>query len=95
MLRCEQIEAGNSWVAEYGNVAMSVEREFLASISPYHNLKTGVPYPEALMIWTTTKEVRVGPQHARTFAAKLSAMGVPYFDFEVIEWGHGAGATPA
>ena len=69
------------------------EREFLASISPYSNLKPGVQYPEAL-IWSTTKDDRVGPQHARKFAAKLSAMGVPYHYFEVIEGGHGAGATP-
>jgi prolyl oligopeptidase len=93
MLRYEQIAAGSSWVAEYGSVSVPEERKFLASISPYGNLKPGVQYPEAL-IWSTTKDDRVGPQHARKFAAKLSAMGVPYFYFEVIEGGHGAGATP-
>jgi prolyl oligopeptidase len=93
MLRYEQIAAGSSWVAEYGSVAIPEERAFLASISPYNNLKPGVQYPEAL-IWSTTKDDRVGPQHARKFAARLSGMGVPYFYFEVIEGGHGAGATP-
>jgi prolyl oligopeptidase len=93
MLRYEQIAAGSSWVAEYGSVAVPEERAFLASISPYNNLKPGVQYPEAL-IWSTTKDDRVGPQHARKFAARLSGMGVPYFYFEVIEGGHGAGATP-
>jgi prolyl oligopeptidase len=93
MLRYEQIAAGSSWVAEYGSVSVPEEREFLASISPYSNLKPGVQYPQAL-IWSTTKDDRVGPQHARKFAAKLSAMGVPYLYFEVIEGGHGAGATP-
>jgi prolyl oligopeptidase len=93
MLRYEQIAAGSSWVAEYGSVSVPEERQFLASTSPYNNLKAGVQYPEAL-IWSTTKDDRVGPQHARKFAAKLSAMGVPYFYFEVIEGGHGAGATP-
>jgi prolyl oligopeptidase len=93
MLRYEQIAAGSSWVAEYGSVSVPEERQFLAAISPYSNLKAGVQYPEAL-IWSTTKDDRVGPQHARKFAAKLSAMGVPYFYFEVIEGGHGAGATP-
>jgi prolyl oligopeptidase len=92
MLRYEQIAAGSSWVAEYGSVAIPEEREFLASISPYNNLKSGVAYPEAL-IWSTTKDDRVGPQHARKFAAKLAAMGVPYLYFEVIEGGHAAGAT--
>ena len=93
MLRYEQIAAGSSWVGEYGSVSVPEERQFLASISPYSNLKPGVSYPEAL-IWSTTKDDRVGPQHARKFAAKLSAMGVPYYYFEVIEGGHGAGATP-
>jgi prolyl oligopeptidase len=92
MLRYEQIAAGSSWVGEYGSVAVPAERDFLASISPYNNLKQGVEYPEPL-IWSTTKDDRVGPQHARKFAAKLAAMGVPYYYFEVIEGGHGAGAT--
>jgi prolyl oligopeptidase len=93
MLRYEQIAAGSSWVAEYGSVSVPEERAFLASISPYNNLRPGVKYPQAL-IWSTTKDDRVGPQHARKFAAKLAAMGVPYLYFEVIEGGHGAGATP-
>ena len=92
MLRYEQIDAGTSWVGEYGSVSNPAEREFLASISPYQNLKTGVTYPEPL-IWTTTKDDRVGPQHARKFAAKMSAMRLPYLFYEVIEGGHGAGAN--
>jgi len=94
MLRYEQIAAGSSWVGEYGSVSVPAERAFLASISPYENLKPGVRYPEPL-IWTTTKDDRVGPQHARKFAAKLAAMGVPYLFYEVIQGGHGAGATLA
>jgi prolyl oligopeptidase len=92
MLRFEKIAAGSSWVGEYGSVANPKERAFLASISPYDNLKPDVHYPEAF-IWTTTKDDRVGPQHGRKFAAKLSAMGVPYLFYEVIEGGHAAGAN--
>ncbi|MEO8139753.1 MAG: prolyl oligopeptidase family serine peptidase [Gemmatimonadota bacterium] len=92
MLRFEQIQAGASWVGEYGSVSVPEERAFLASISPYHNIKRGVKYPQAL-IWTTTKDDRVGPQHARKFAAKLGAMGIPYLFYEVIEGGHGSGAN--
>jgi prolyl oligopeptidase len=92
MMRFEQIAAGASWVGEYGSVSKPQERAFLASISPYQNLKAGVKYPEPL-IWTTTKDDRVGPQHARKFAAKMSAMGLPYLFYEVIEGGHGAGAN--
>ena len=92
MLRYEQIDAGTSWVGEYGSVSNPAERAFLASISPYHNLKAGVKYPEPL-IWTTTKDDRVGPQHARKFAAKMGAMGLPYLFYEVTEGGHGSGAN--
>ena len=91
MLRYEQIQAGASWVGEYGSVSNPDERAFLASISPYNNVKPGVTYPEPF-IWTTTKDDRVGPQHARKFAAKLKAMGIPYLFYEVTEGGHGAGA---
>ena len=92
MLRYEQIAAGTSWVGEYGSVSNPDERAFLASISPLNNLKASANYPTPL-IWTTTKDDRVGPQHARKFAAKMSDMGKPYLFYEVIEGGHGAGAN--
>lgn len=94
MLRFEQIAAGSLWVGEYGSVSNPDEKAFLASISPYNNLRPHVAYPQAF-IWTTTKDDRVGPQHARKFAAKLSQLGVPYYYYEVIEGGHGSGSTPA
>ena len=92
MLRFEQIAAGASWVGEYGSVGNPDERAFLAKISPYHNLHRDAKYPRAL-VWTTTKDDRVGPQHARKFAARLSEYGIPYYYYEVIEGGHGAGAN--
>jgi prolyl oligopeptidase len=92
MLRFEKIAAGPSWVGEYGSVAVPEERAFLASISPYANLKAGVKYPEPL-VWTTTKDDRVGPQHARKFAAKLGQLGLPYLFYEETEGGHGSGAN--
>jgi prolyl oligopeptidase len=92
MLRFEKIAAGASWVGEYGSVANPQERAFLASISPYNNVKPGIRYPQPL-IWTTTKDDRVGPQHARKFAAKLAAMNIPYLFYEETEGGHGAGAN--
>lgn len=92
MLRFESIAAGTSWVGEYGSVSVPEERAFLAKISPYNNLKPGMDYPEPF-IWTTTKDDRVGPQHARKFAAKLAALGYPYLFYEVVEGGHGSGAS--
>ncbi len=92
MLRYEQIAAGASWVGEYGSVSVPAERAFLASISPLNNLKADVKYPMPF-IWTTTKDDRVGPQHARKFAAKMADLGLPYLFYEVIEGGHGSGAN--
>ncbi len=92
MLRFEQIAAGTSWVGEYGSVSVPEERAFLAKISPYNQIRRDVKYPQAL-VWTTTKDDRVGPQHARKFAARLSEYGIPYYYYEVIEGGHGAGAN--
>ena len=92
MLRFEQIAAGPSWVGEFGSVSVPEERAFLASISPYENLKRGVQYPEPF-IWTTTKDDRVGPQHARKFAARLSELGIPYLFYEITEGGHGSGVN--
>jgi prolyl oligopeptidase len=92
MLRYEQIAAGASWVAEYGTVSNPAERAFLAKISPYNNLREGVNYPEPF-IFTTTKDDRVGPQHARKFAAKMAAMHLPFLYYESTEGGHAAGAN--
>ena len=93
MLRYEHIAAGASWVGEYGSVSVPAERAFLASISPYNQLKESVKYPEPLIL-TTTKDDRVGPVHARKFAAKMEAMKKPFFFQEITEGGHGTGADP-
>jgi len=92
MERFEQIAAGPSWTGEFGSMTNAEERAFLISISPYANLRRGVKYPQPL-VWTTTKDDRVGPQHARKFAARLAEYGIPYYFYEVIEGGHGSGAN--
>ena len=92
MLGFEHIAAGASWVGEYGSTGNPAERAFLAGISPYANLRAGVKYPEPF-IYTTTKDDRVGPQHARKFAALMARMGYPFLYYEAIEGGHGAGVN--
>jgi prolyl oligopeptidase len=91
MLSYEHLSAGASWVGEYGSVSVPSERAFLASISPYNQLKPDVKYPVPL-IFTTTKDDRVGPVHARKFAAKMDEFHEPFFYDEITEGGHGAGA---
>jgi prolyl oligopeptidase len=92
MLGFEHIAAGASWVGEYGTVTIPEERKFLAYISPYNQLKPDVTYPEPL-IFTTTKDDRVGPVHARKFAAKMEEFHKPFFYDEIVEGGHAAGAN--
>ncbi|HEY1160470.1 MAG TPA: prolyl oligopeptidase family serine peptidase, partial [Terracidiphilus sp.] len=91
MLAFEHLSAGASWTGEYGSVSVPEEWAFLASISPYNQLKPDVHYPEPL-IFTTTKDDRVGPVHARKFAARMEEFHEPFFYDEITEGGHGAGA---
>jgi prolyl oligopeptidase len=91
MLAYEHLSAGASWVGEYGSASVPEERAFLATISPYNQLKADVNYPEPL-IFTTTKDDRVGPVHARKFAARMEEFHKPFLYDEITEGGHGAGA---
>lgn len=94
MLRFESIAAGPSWIDEYGSVAVPEERAFLAAISPLHNLRAGTAYPEPF-IWTSTKDDRVGPQHARKFAARMHKLDLPCLFYEDTSGGHGGDADIA
>ncbi|HXU99181.1 MAG TPA: prolyl oligopeptidase family serine peptidase [Caulobacteraceae bacterium] len=92
MIRISKIAAGASWEGEYGDVnADPAVMAFWLKTSPYQNLEAGVAYPEPY-IFTTTKDDRVGPQHARKFAARMEEMGLPFYYYENTEGGHGAGA---
>ncbi len=93
MLRISKIAAGASWEGEYGSVDKDpAVRAFWTRVSPYHALKKGGRYPVPF-IYTTTKDDRVGPQHARKFAARMEEFGLPYYYYENTEGGHAAGAN--
>lgn len=94
MVRYEHIQAGASWVDEYGSMSVPEEAAFLRSTSPYDNLQRGATYPEPF-IWTTTKDDRVGPQHARKFAARMGEYGLPYLYYEDTAGGHSGDADIA
>ncbi|HEY1878622.1 MAG TPA: prolyl oligopeptidase family serine peptidase [Caulobacteraceae bacterium] len=92
MIRISKIAAGASWEGEYGDVnADAAVMAFWLKTSPYQNIRKGVAYPEPF-IFTTTKDDRVGPQHARKFAARMEDMGLPFYYWENTEGGHAAGA---
>ena len=94
MLRYHHLLAGASWMAEYGDPGIPEEREYIRAYSPYQNVDPNMTYPEPF-IWTTTRDDRVHPGHARKMAALLESLGKPVRYFENTEGGHGSGVTPA
>ena len=92
MLRYHQLLAGASWVGEYGSPDVPEERESLARISPYHQLDPEADYPR-ILFYTSTRDDRVHPGHARKMAAALESMGRPFYYWENIEGGHGGVAN--
>ena len=93
MLRISKIAAGASWEGEYGSVGTDpAVRAFWEKTSPYHNLKKGKAYTVPF-IYTTTKDDRTGPQHARKFAARMEELGLTFYYYENTEGGHAAGAN--
>jgi prolyl oligopeptidase len=87
MQRYTQLGAGASWVAEYGDPATR-DWEYMSKWSPYQNLREGVAYPP-VFYYTSTKDDRVHPAHARKAAARLKSFGRDYFYYENMEGGHG------
>jgi prolyl oligopeptidase len=92
MLRYHKLLAGASWVGEYGDPDDPVEGAFLRRISPYHNLKAGVTYPEPFFV-TSSKDDRVHPGHARKMAARMEQMKLPFLYYENIDGGHAAASN--
>lgn len=92
MLNFERIGAGASWVGEYGTPSNPAQREFLARISPYHNVRADRRYPTP-MIMTSTNDDRVGPSHARKLAARMEALGLPFYYYEDTAGGHSGDAN--
>jgi prolyl oligopeptidase len=93
MKRFSHMLAGASWMGEYGNPDVPADWAFIAKYSPYQNLKAGVHYPTPF-IYTSTRDDRVHPGHARKFAARLEDLKDPFFYYEAIEGGHAAGVEP-
>ncbi|MGD9967075.1 MAG: prolyl oligopeptidase family protein [Hyphomonadaceae bacterium] len=92
MLRYDQLLAGASWVGEYGSPNIPEQRAFLDRITPYQNLRPGENFP-TVFIYTSTKDDRVHPGHARKYGARLTELGVPYLYYENTDGGHQANAN--
>lgn len=91
MLRYHTLSAGASWMAEYGDPDDPEERAAIERWSPLHNIDATRKYPPSL-VTTSTRDDRVHPAHARTFALALHEAGQPVDYFENTAGGH-AGAA--
>jgi prolyl oligopeptidase len=92
MQRYNKLLAGASWMAEYGDPDKPEEWAYISQYSPYQKLETGKPYPK-VFFYTSTKDDRVHPGHARKAVAKMKKLGYPLYYYENIEGGHGGTAN--
>ena len=92
MKRYNKLLAGASWMGEYGNPDKPEEWAYISEYSPYQKLAADKPYPKVLF-YTSTKDDRVHPGHARKAAAKLADLGYDFYYYENIEGGHGGTAN--
>ncbi len=91
MKRYSHLLAGASWMAEYGDPD-TADWDYIKTFSPYQLFDASKDYPPTF-IWTTTRDDRVHPGHARKMAAQMLAAGKDVRYYENTEGGHGVGAT--
>ncbi|HEX6501307.1 MAG TPA: prolyl oligopeptidase family serine peptidase [Micromonosporaceae bacterium] len=91
MRRYHRLLAGASWMAEYGNPDEESDWAYLKLYSPYQNVQPARRYPPVLL-YTSTRDDRVHPGHARKMAARLEEYGYDVTFHENIEGGHGGAA---
>ena len=92
MYRYDKLLAGASWVDEYGDPDNPDEWSFISKYSPYQNVFAEREYPE-IYFYTSTKDDRVHPGHARKMAKKMIDQGHQVIYYENIEGGHSAAAN--
>lgn len=90
MLRYHLIGRGASWIGEYGDPRIPEQRAWIEGYSPYQKLVAGVDFP-APFLWASTADDRTHPAHARKGAARLKALGQPYYYYEEMTGGHSGG----
>jgi prolyl oligopeptidase len=91
MKRYNKLLAGASWMAEYGNPDTD-DWEYMQTWSPYQNLDKNKDYPK-VFFYTSTRDDRVHPAHARKMVRKMTDMKKPVYYYENTEGGHGVAAN--
>ncbi len=92
MKRYNKLLAGASWMGEFGNPDVPEQWAYIKQYSPYQNLEKDTDYP-ATFFYTSTRDDRVHPGHARKMAAKMMSFDYPIWYYENTEGGHGGSST--
>ncbi|MBL4773209.1 MAG: S9 family peptidase, partial [Alcanivoracaceae bacterium] len=87
MKRYNKLLAGASWMGEFGNPDEAEMWDYIKTYSPYQNVKKEVKYPP-IFFYTSTRDDRVHPGHARKMAAKMLELNNNVDYYENIEGGH-------
>ena len=91
MLRYHKLLAGASWIGEYGDPENPAERAYIETYSPYQTVRADAEYPK-VFFFTSTKDDRVHPGHARKMAAKMKDQGHDILYYENVDGGHSSAA---
>ncbi len=87
MKRYNKLLAGASWMGEYGNPDDPDMWNYIKTYSPYQNVHKNIKYPP-VFFYTSTRDDRVHPGHARKMAAKMIDYGNEVDYYENTEGGH-------
>ncbi len=93
MRRYHELLAGASWMGEYGDPDNPDDWAFISKYSPYQLLDSEADYPP-VFFFTSTRDDRVHPGHARKMMAKMRAQEHDAWYYENTEGGHGGSVTP-
>ena len=92
MQRYHRLLAGASWVAEYGDPDVPAQWDYIRKYSPYQKVEAGRKLPPVIF-YTSTRDDRVHPGHARKMAAKMESLGYAVDYYENTEGGHHGSVT--
>jgi prolyl oligopeptidase len=92
MKRYHKLLAGASWVAEYGDPDVPEQWAYISQYSPYQKVAAGQKLPPVIF-YTSTRDDRVHPGHARKMAAKMESLGYAVDYYENTEGGHHGSVT--
>ena len=78
-------------IGEYGDPENPDERAYIEPYSPYQNVRADAEYPK-VFFFTSTKDDRVHPGHARKMAARMKDQGHTVLYYENVDGGHSSAA---